>query len=189
MWRQLIFKDSRFLQLFVFNIISFHILANMNCCDRFNAEQQYQSHFYKAGTGLLCAEREDVEKVREKRAAKMNLRSAVTAAVDECIKENVPADFFREHRKEIVDIGIYEFDEDVYERVIREGREEEGMAKGRAEAILDLLEDLGKIPEELRQKIMEQRDLDVLKKRHKLSARAKSIEEFTKGIYPENMTD
>jgi len=39
-----------------------------------------------------------------------------------------------------------------------------GRAEGKAEAVLELLEDLGDVPEELRRKIMEQRDLDILKK-------------------------
>jgi len=65
-----------------------------------------------------------VDKVRKKKAAKMALADAVTAAVDECIKENVLADFSREHRKKIIDMGIYEFDEEAYERVIREESEE-----------------------------------------------------------------
>ena len=44
--------------------------------------------------------------------------------------------------------------------------------------ILDLLEELGKIPEELRNKIMGEKDLETLKKWHKLAAKAESMEEF-----------
>jgi len=161
-----------------------------------------------------------VNKVREKKAAGMELRDAVTAAVDECVRENVLAGFFREHRSEVIEMGIYEFDEEAYERVIREeseqegikkgreegraeGREEgraegrvegraegrvEGKAEGKAEDILELLEDLGEVPEELRQKVMGQKDLDVLKKWHKLAARVKSVGEFTEGLLPGNIT-
>jgi len=149
-----------------------------------------------------------VDKVRKRKAAGIALRDAVTAAVDECISENVLADFFHEHRSEVIEMGIYEFDEEAYERIIREESEQEGMKKGRAEGreegraegreegraegkaedILELLEDLGEVPEELHKKIMEQKNLDVLKKWLKLVARAKSIEEFRKGLYPENIT-
>jgi len=147
-----------------------------------------------------------VNKVREKKAAKMELRDAVTAAVDECVRENVLADFFHEHRSEVIEMGIYEFDEEAYERVIREESEQEGMKKGRAEgrvegraegraegkaegraegkaeAILELLEDLGEVSEELRRKVMEQKDLDILKKWLKLAARVESVKEFAKGL-------
>lgn len=55
---------------------------------------------------------------------------------------------------------------------------EEGKAEGKAEAILELLEELGAVSEELRKAVMEQRDKDVLREWNKLAARAKSVEEF-----------
>ena len=54
----------------------------------------------------------------------------------------------------------------------------EGKAEGKAEAVLELLEDLGRIPEELRNEIMAETDLDRLKIWHKLAARCGTIEEF-----------
>lgn len=59
-----------------------------------------------------------------------------------------------------------------------EEEREEGKAEGKAEDILDLLEELGPVPEVLRERIFAQKDLDVLKKWHKLAARAKTLEEF-----------
>ncbi len=50
--------------------------------------------------------------------------------------------------------------------------------EGKAEAVLELLEDLGRIPEELRNEIMAETDLDRLKIWHKLAARCGTIEEF-----------
>lgn len=45
--------------------------------------------------------------------------------VDECIREGVLSKFFRERRSEVIDMGIYEIDDETYERVIRgEGRAE-----------------------------------------------------------------
>lgn len=55
---------------------------------------------------------------------------------------------------------------------------EEGKAEGKAEAILELLEELGVVSEELRKAVMEQRDMVVLREWHKLAARAESVEEF-----------
>ena len=60
-----------------------------------------------------------------------------------------------------------------------EGREE-GRIVGRIDSILELLEDLGNIPPELREKIEEQEDFAVLKVWTKLAAKAESIEQFMK---------
>ena len=61
-----------------------------------------------------------VDKVRKKREAGQDIRSAVTEAVDECIREGILSDFFREHRNEVIEMGIYEIDDETFEQVIRE---------------------------------------------------------------------
>lgn len=53
-----------------------------------------------------------------------------------------------------------------------------GIAKGKAEGVVELLEDYGSVPEQLVEKILEQKDVDVLKKWLKLAAKVTSIEEF-----------
>ena len=67
----------------------------------------------------------------------------------------------------------------------REGREEgraEGRAEGRKEECIDniiqYLEELSDVPEELREKIMVEQDLSVLRRWIKLAAKADSIEQF-----------
>ena len=52
----------------------------------------------------------------------------------------------------------------------------------KAESVLELLEDLGEIPEELKKKIMSQRDMETLKKWHKMAARAESLRKFEQAI-------
>lgn len=54
----------------------------------------------------------------------------------------------------------------------------EGKAEGKAEAVIELLEDLGVVSDELREKILRERDLEILSRWHKAAARADSIEEF-----------
>ena len=54
-----------------------------------------------------------------------------------------------------------------------------GKAEGKAEDILELLEDCGTISEELKTRVMEERDAEVLKGWLKLAAKSGSIEEFT----------
>ncbi len=53
-----------------------------------------------------------------------------------------------------------------------------GEAKGKAESVIEFLEDCGAPSEPLRALIMSQTDLDVLKKWNKLAARATSIADF-----------
>ena len=140
---------------------------------------------------------EYTSRVREY-ARKMPLEKAVEYAVDECIRKGVLADFLRKNRAEAIKMSIYEYDEEDHKRILREeGREEgweegrkegrregkiegrmEGKIEGKAEDVLELLEELGSVPTGLRERIMRERDLDVLRRLHKLAARAENLEEF-----------
>ena len=68
------------------------------------------------------------------------------------------------------------------EKLIRKEEYEDGRFEGRisgkAESILELLENLGKISEELRIMIMEEKDLQILSKWLNLAARSESIDVF-----------
>ena len=73
---------------------------------------------------------------------------------------------------------------------LEQGRTE-GIALGKAENVLELLSDLGEVPEELREQILGEKELDVLKFYLKKASMAKSIEEFqeliqknSKGVEP-----
>jgi predicted transposase/invertase (TIGR01784 family) len=64
-----------------------------------------------------------------------------------------------------------------------EGRAEglaEGLTFGRANSVLLLLEEKGVIPEDLREKIMSEKDTEVLEKWLKLAAKTESMEQFLK---------
>lgn len=59
-----------------------------------------------------------------------------------------------------------------------------GKAEGKADDVLELLEDLGEVPQELRDEIHAEKNLEELSRMHKLAAKVKSIEEFQiKSIY------
>jgi hypothetical protein len=63
----------------------------------------------------------------------------------------------------------------------REGRREgeiEGKRKGKIESVLELLEDLGPVPEELKAQLENIDDLALLKQLHRIAAKADSIEQF-----------
>ena len=62
-----------------------------------------------------------------------------------------------------------------------EGRKE-GKAEDRAEAVIELLEDLGELSDSLKTCILQQTDLELLKKWHKAAARAESIEAFEQAV-------
>lgn len=73
----------------------------------------------------------------------------------------------------------------ILEEMLRDERAEgraEGKAEGMAEAVLELLEDIGSIPNDLKEKILSSSDLELLRRWHKLAAKAESIEQFIKEL-------
>ncbi|MDO4332571.1 MAG: hypothetical protein Q4C58_07755 [Eubacteriales bacterium] len=127
-------------------------------------------------------------------ADKEKIEDAVEHAVTECIQKGILADFLTAQRSEVVAMSIFEYNEEEEMRKIREaeyelgleaGRSEgrsEGIAEGKAEAVLVLLGDLGEIPKELHDRIIQVRDQKVLSEWLKLAAKAESIEAFSKDI-------
>ena len=122
-----------------------------------------------------------VKKVRTY-AKSMKVEEAVDRAVTECINEGILREFLLQNRKEAMEMSIFEYDEeavfeivrkDEYEKGLQEGLEkgiekgieegrEEGFSAGKADAILELLEDIGTIPEEIRKKIRNEKDIKIL---------------------------
>lgn len=70
-----------------------------------------------------------VAKVR-KYAADMSLNEAVECAVDECIKENILADFLRKNRAEVISMSIFEYDKEEEEKKLRKAEFEAGREAG-----------------------------------------------------------
>ena len=138
-----------------------------------------------------------VKKVRTY-AKSMKVEEAVDRALRECINEGILREFLLRNRKEAVEMSIFEYDEeavfeivrkDEYEKGLQEGLEkgiekgieegrEEGFSAGKADAILELLEDIGTIPEEIRERIHNEKDIKVLNGWLKQAAKAESIDEF-----------
>ena len=122
-----------------------------------------------------------VKKVRTY-AKSMKVEEAVDRAVRECINEGILREFLLRNRKEAVEMSIFEYDEEAVFEIVRKDEYEkghqEGVIAGKAEDILELLEDICTIPEEVREKITGEIDLEILKKWHKLAAKSESIDEF-----------
>ena len=55
---------------------------------------------------------------------------------------------------------------------------DEGKAEGKAEAVLELLEDYGSIPETVRERIMSETNQDILRKWIRMAARVSSVKQF-----------
>ena len=61
---------------------------------------------------------------------RMDIESAISSAVEECIIEGILAEFLSKHRREVVDLILTEFDEERYKEVIRKDAWEEGHDEG-----------------------------------------------------------
>ena len=130
-----------------------------------------------------------IERVRGY-AAQMPIQEAVERAITECIREDILADFLKRNRAEAMKVSIYEYNEEQHLATVRsEGYEdglsdglERGISQGIVQSILELLEDFGEVPCEIKEKIKEQSDREVLSKWHKIAAKSITAEEFEEGI-------
>ena len=85
-------------------------------------------------------------------------------------------------------IAEYDYDMDI--KVQREEAKEEGIEEGieqgrilgTANDIIELLGEVGEVTEALKNKIMKEKHLDVLRRWLKLAAKSETIEEFEKSI-------
>ncbi|MDE6025429.1 MAG: hypothetical protein K2G45_08245 [Lachnospiraceae bacterium] len=65
-----------------------------------------------------------VERIRTYRQD-TDINTAVNRAVDECIKENILSDFLRKNKREVIAMGIDEYDAELHEKTLLEiGREQ-----------------------------------------------------------------
>ena len=80
----------------------------------------------------------------------MELKEAIDLAVRECIEGNILKEFLEQHRREVCNMCLTEFDEKKYEDVLREEGREEGREEERKN-LLEIIQKLkaGKTPEQL----------------------------------------
>lgn len=108
--------------------------------------------------------------------------STVAEYLELLIERNIFVDLLTD--KEVCDMTMAQFSRN--DILIYQGQEA-GRAKGKAEAVIELLEDNGDISDSLKNLIMEQTDVNVLHKWLKAAAKAESIEEFEKAVGLVNM--
>lgn len=103
-------------------------------------------------------------------------------AMESCEKNDILTDIISRQRGEVMNLLLNEFDVKSYENWIRQESKEEGRALGKAEFILELLGEVGEVPDALRDLIMEQRNAEQQKVWLKAASRARSIEEFERAV-------
>ena len=101
-----------------------------------NINDNSNMHTYSSEFLSKCETLKDymtfVNKVRVKTdVEKIDIRTAVTEAVDECIAENVLSDFLKNHREEVITVSIYEYDEEGHLEIVKEEGRQLGIAEGR----------------------------------------------------------
>lgn len=121
------------------------------------------------------------DKIR-KYADEMELDDAVEHAIRECITEGVLKDFLEKHRAEAKEMSIFEYDQEKHMQQEREDAWKGGLLQGKASAVINLLKELGPLPEALEQKIKDETDPDILDKWIRLAAKAGSLDDFKKNM-------
>lgn len=77
-----------------------------------------------------------VNKTRYKiQVERKDVKHAVLEAIDECMEENILVDFFEKHREEVVEVSIYDYDEEKVRKTLADEAREEGVAEGIKEGI------------------------------------------------------
>ena len=72
-----------------------------------------------------------VNKTRYKtQVERKDVKQAVLEAIDECMEENILVDFFEKHREEVVEVSIYDYDEEKVRKTLADEAREEGRLEG-----------------------------------------------------------
>ena len=101
----------------------------------------------------------------------MPLADAVNKAVDECIKENILAEFLRKNKSEVISMSIFEYDEKLHEKTMMDIGREEGLQQGLQQglqtgidtgitALISTLQEMNISSEVIVEKLMEKFGLD-----------------------------
>ena len=118
-----------------------------------------------------------VNKVRFKMGVEGDdVRIAVTEAMNECIDEDILVDFFEQHREEVVEVSIYDYDEEEVRKVLAKEMAEEmvgEMAEEMAEKMAEQLAE--KYAQETAEKAVEQNIISLVIKKVKKSKTLETI--------------
>ncbi|MBP3620431.1 MAG: hypothetical protein J6J16_01570 [Lachnospiraceae bacterium] len=86
----------------------------------------------------------------------MSLEEAVKRAVDECIRNGILADFLKKNKAEVISMSLFEYDEKLHEKTMREIGREEGI-----QGAVIMLKGMGCSDEDVIEKLVEVYALDL----------------------------
>lgn len=112
----------------------------------------------------------------------LNRDEAVIRAIKDCRENGILVEFVQKYGSEAVNMLYTQWNWDDAMAVEREEAYEEGDLNRSRQSVLDLLEDLGEIPEDIRYRIDIERSTEVLRKWHKAAAKAQSFEIFREAM-------
>ena len=133
---------------------------------------------------------EFVARIRKYIGKEASVREAVEQAVTECIREGILEEFLLSQRSEVVAMSIFEYDHEVeMKKLADEMREEireelqeefleEGREEGKAQFLLLVLNLRGTVPNWLKERILCERDSELLESWMKTAADAASVADF-----------
>lgn len=98
-------------------------------CIAYNINPGY-NRYIQENSKVLSGYTIFVGKVRAYAEEETVLRDAIERAVDECIREDILAEFFKDHRTEVIDVAVLDFTFERREKLIRRDSLEEGIAQG-----------------------------------------------------------
>lgn len=110
------------------NINHGHSESIMSCCKLLN------------GYAILMGKiRFYFDENRNRMPYKEALDLAIERSVEECIKEDILKDFLEKYRKEVLEMSIFEFSEEDYQKLYKDAGRKEGREEGRAEERIHII--------------------------------------------------
>ena len=119
-----------------------------------------------------------IDQIRQNLSSGHNRETAVSAAVNTCIESGILKDLLIQHKAEVMDMVLDEYDVELVQKDLLE----QGAIEARQDSIMELLSRFGEIPEELQEKIMNQDDLNILKQWFRSAYSVCSIPEFVQSL-------
>ena len=98
-------------------------------CVAYNINPGYNEHIQR-NSKVLSGYTTFVEKARRYIKQEMTIKDALRRAIDECISEGILAEFFKKHRKEVIEMEALDFTFERREKLIRRDSLAEGMEMG-----------------------------------------------------------
>lgn len=132
-----------------------------------------------------------IQRIEDFLAKEWNCDDAIVQAVKDCREKGILVEFVQKYGSEAINMLYTQFNLEDAKEVWQEEAYEDGRDAGRAEgdltrsrqSILDLLEDLSEIPEDIRCRINEEENTEILRKLHKIAAKAGSFAQFRRSAF------